>query len=166
VDCACIKANYNFQLKALDSKTLLYQDFSDWMEHDYYERPEKYTVEVTPPNSNKSVKLEIKTNGLNVITSKELGFGENSCLPQGVFSFMAKSCGNTYVRYKGVTPDLECRVECALLQGVDPLEISRLTTKIKSIHYNLERDMITEANKIFKVVTKEIDLLECDCGCC
>jgi hypothetical protein len=167
VDCHCIKKNYDFQLKSLDAKTLLYQDFSDWMSHEYYIKPDKYKVEVKPPNRSKYVELEMDSTGINILTSKELGLGsENSCLPLGVYYFKVVSCGNTFMRYKAVTSDLECRLQCMLVDGIDPLRIAKLDAQIKSIHYNLEADKAIEANKIFKIIKREIDLIECDCRCC
>jgi hypothetical protein len=165
MECSCIKGNFNFQLKSLSTEVLLYQDFSDWMTYDYYIKPEEYKVQVTPPNRSKSIELTISS-GLNVITSEDLGMGLSTCLPEGVFSFAVTNCGNTFTRYKAVTPDLECRLQCMIAQGVDPLKVAKLDAQIKSIHYSLEKDLTIEANKIYKTVKREIDLIECDCSCC
>lgn len=162
--CSCIKKNFNFHFEALNTKTALFQDFSDWMSGEHYVKPERYTVEIKLPNRKGFKKKEVDALSFNKITSED--FGYSSCLPDGVYTFKTESCGNVYTRYKAITPDLECRVQCMLAKGIDPLKVATLSAQIKSIHYNAELDKIIEADKLYKLVKREIDLIECDCSCC
>lgn len=164
--CSCIKKNFDFHFEALDTKIIMFQDFSDWMTDEHYIKPDKYKIEIKPPNSSKFYEKEVDATSFNKITSEDLGYSSYKCLPEGIYAIRTESCGNVYMRYKALTPDLECRLSCALLQGVSPLKIAELSTLIKSIHHNVERDRSIEASKILKVVKREIDLLECSCNCC
>lgn len=167
MDCSCIKGKFDVILDSLDSRTLLYQDSSQWMTGARYQLPETYKVQVKPPYSSKFFDIEVPTKGFKTLTSKDLGAGsDGNCLQEGVYAFKTESCGESYLLYKSVTPDLECRLRCMLTQGVDAIKVSELTTQLKSVAYNAERDLIIEANNILKVVKREIDLIECNCACC
>lgn len=166
MDCNCIKKNYDFTLQSLSTKKLSYQDFSDWMVGDQYIKPDTYTIQIKTPNSLKTTDVEVNSTGVNILTSEDLGGGDGNCIPEGVYCFTVETCGNKATRYTGVTADLECRIACMISRDVDPILIAKLQTQIKSIHYSLGLDMTIEANKIYKVVKREIDLIECDCSCC
>lgn len=137
------------------------------MDHDYYVKPNQYEIEIKGANNTLGNKLKVPSSGFAILTPTDLGLPSNeSCIPDGVFSVQTETCGDTFLRYKALTVGMECRLKNALVKGEDPLRIAKLKTQVESIHYNLERDMIVEANKLFKIVKKEIDLIECDCDCC
>lgn len=164
--CSCIKKNFNFHFESLNTKVAMFQDFSDWMTDDHYIKPDRYTIQIKPPNSTKFYDKEVDAISYNKITASDIGAPEGSCLPEGVYAIKTESCGNVFMRYKALTPKLECRLQCALISGAPTLKISELDTLIKSIHYNVERDRSIEASQILKIVNREIDLLDCDCNCC
>lgn len=164
--CSCIKKNFDFQFDAIDTKIILFQDLSDWMQEDHYIKPEYYTIQIKQPHSKKFYEKKVDAVSYNKITSEDIGLSGSLCLPEGIYTIKTESCGNVFMRYKALTPDLECRLSCALLQGVDPLTVAKLEEQIKSIHYNVERDRAIEASKIYKIVKREIDLLDCNCNCC
>lgn len=167
MDCSCIKGKFDIILDSLNSKTLLYQDISEWMSGARYQLPETYTVQVKSPHSKEFFDVEVPTKGYKTLTAKDLGIGsDGSCLQEGIYSFKTVSCGESYLLYKAITPDLECRLRCMLTQGIDPMRVAELTTQLKSVAYNAERDLIKEANSILKIVKREIDLVECNCSCC
>lgn len=164
--CSCIKKNFNFHFESLNTKVAMFQDFSDWMTDDHYIKPDRYTIQIKPPNSTKFYEKEVDAISYNKITSEDIGYPRGVCLPEGIYVIKTESCGNVYMRYKALTPDLECRLSCALVSGIPPLTIAELDVLIKSIHYNVEIDKSIEASKLLKTVKREIDLLECDCNCC
>src|SRR5687768_5846863 len=106
MSCSCIRGNYNLYAWSIDTKTILYQDLSDWMDDSGYEIPTEYIVTITPPGSSKSFPVTVKVGQLNRFTATEIG-----SIKDGVYCFETSSCGEKYTRSIAIFPLLKCCVK-------------------------------------------------------
>lgn len=168
MNCACIRGTgrkFDFYLELLDCDTLVFTDLSNWMDEEYYTIPEEYPMTITLPNGSKK-DVMFKPKSSTIITSSELGSG---CLLDGVYCFTVSSCGYTYSRNRGITCSLECKLD-TLTSKLDTSvvyskalmdKILRLSLYIESFKINAEIGKINQATSIFKVLSKELEDVDC-----
>lgn len=162
IRCSCIRGNYNVYVKALDKKTLIYQDLSDWMDEPRYDLPETYTVTVIPPGESTGVSLELNIRNTNRISEDDLG-----CIKDGVWCFQTESCGTLYKRSVGIFYSIECCIRKAYATESDKSykaikEVEMFVTLAKSA---VSINNIQEATEFLEIAQKKLDRIKCDCNC-
>lgn len=160
--CACIRNNFNFYAKAIDKKTIIFQDLSDWMDEDGYDFPAEYTVEITPPATSKSYSVNIKVGQINRLTEKDLG-----SIKDGVYCFKTESCGKQYTRSVAIFPKLECCIKqlWATLDSSRYDDITEIENHLKLVSINTELNNIQLATKELNITKKLLENIKCDCDC-
>lgn len=160
MECTCIRGIYNFYVKAVDIKTLVYKDLSDWMDDDNYIYPEKYPVFITPPGTSKAEKIELLVSSINKIDQ----FGN---LKNGIYCFETTSCGVKYTKSVAIFPKLECCVKQAWATlGLEfKTRIEEVESYMKSASINAEYNNVKTASQNLKIAEKLLDNLKCDCNC-
>lgn len=157
-NCSCIRGIYNFHVQAIDTKIIIYQDLSDWMDDDGYSKPDTYLVKITPPRKFNSIDFIMKVDSTNRIDSSKLGK-----LLDGIYCFEAESCGVSYKKNVGIYPNIACCLKKAFLKDYEKaLEVK------KHLHLfvlNVELGFIIEADKNLKIAKKLLDNIKCDCDC-
>ncbi len=164
-NCACIKKEaqgFDFSLDSYDCKGLLFIDTTNWMVDDNYSLPDTFDITVVLPSKN-DVKVTLKPNTTNKISAKDLGFG--ACLPDGIYCFKTESCGYKYSRNKAVVCTLKCRLHNLIAKSEDWHTINKIKNLIEAIEVSAEMGLELQAQNLFKVVQKELDILECFCTC-
>lgn len=161
-ECSCIRGNYNYHVEAVDSKTILYQDLSDWMDDEGYVYPQNYEVMVTPPLKFTPIPLSVDTGSFTKITSSEIGE-----VRDGIYCFQTSSCGHTYMRTKAIFPKIECCVKQAWVTlGPDKHEeIESVENHLKLATINAELNNVQLASKHLKYAQRKLENLKCDCDC-
>lgn len=162
MDCSCIRSNYNFYTEAIDKKTIIYQDLSDWMDEEGYVIPYEYEVNITPPTSSTPKPVIMRVGEINRLTSKELG-----AIKDGIYCFEVSSCGYSYARSKAIFPHLECCVKQAWATlGIEWQEsIEEIENHIKLASINAELNNVQLASKELKIAKKLLENIKCDCDC-
>lgn len=166
MNCSCIKGDgsYHFTLEPLDCETLIYKDFSEWMEEDYYVVPDYYEVQVIPPGSTDPLPLLLKVNESNSITTRELfGSKEKSCIPDGVYCFILENCQYKYTKHKAVTCSLRCELDSLIATSDDEQRIEELELLVRSIHEKTNLGQIDKASKLYDIARKLINKCKCNC---
>ena len=137
MNCSCIKGegSFNFTLEPLDCETLIYKDYSEWMEGDRYSFPETYTVQVFPPGANDPIHLDLNVGESNSITSIELFGGTTKRqIPDGVYCFTLENCQYRYIKHKAVTCSLDCALDNLIATSDNIDAVDKLEFLIRSIH--------------------------------
>jgi|31_taG_2_1085359.scaffolds.fasta_scaffold00372_7 hypothetical protein len=170
MSCSCIKgtgSKFDFKLESVDCKTLLLTDLSNWNDDKGYFIPESHQITVTLPVSNKQVVVNIKPQGTTVFNGDNLETSE--CLPDGIYCFSIDSCGKVYTRFRAVTCLLECRFD-RLTQKLAKKEVSiekyiELSNYLEIMKASAKMDQSQKAADFYKILTKELDNLDCECNC-
>lgn len=161
-NCGCIKNNFSFHAEAIDRKTIIYQDLSDWMEGDSYTLPTMYDVEVVPPGQSSGIILSLLVTSTNKITKDDLGR-----ILDGIYCFKVESCGKKYIRSVAIFPYIECCVKqaWASLDVSYADQIREIERYLKLTKINAELNNVKLANSNLKIAKKLLENLKCDCNC-
>lgn len=162
MDCSCIGGNYNFHAEAIDKKTLIYQDLSNWMDEKGYVYPTQYDIDITPPASSVAKTVTLYVGQINRITSEEIG-----SIKDGIYCFEIDNCGTKYKRSKAIFPYLACCVKQAWATlGIEWQEsIEEIENHLKLASINAELNNVQLASKELKIAKKLLENVKCDCDC-
>ena len=164
-DCGCIKENYDFTLKSMDSKTLVYQDMSTWMEGAEFSTPDKYSVSVQMPGKTTGELLDLSIFSQSAIRSENFGSSSHA-LPDGIYCFTLSNCGTTFTRTKAVLYSLECCLQsakAAMKDDKDLEKIIKMEFYLDSIRINADLGKVQKAQEYFDLAKKELSNLNCNC---
>ena len=169
--CSCLSGSGSLKLtfEPLDCKTLLYEDFSDWMTEDHYDIPEEYEILVALPAQKHPAKIKVKTGVKNKLTSKELQGMGDLCLPDGVYCFTLDSCGKKYQVHKGISCRLQCCIDQAISQTTSDRDWEKLIevrNYVDSFHSNADQGKLKHAQQAYVVAEKLLKQLNCPCNSC
>ncbi len=139
---------------------------SDWMvEDEIYAKPESYELEITDPNRPKSHTITIKTDKRNRVSPEDLGInGQN--FNDGIYCFKTSSCGIKYQRNKLLSCQIECCIDdmvSKLTKREDVILLDEIRLLLDSCKINTELGNMTKANEQYKMVTKLLKNLNCNC---
>lgn len=162
MDCSCIRGNYNYYAEAIDKKTIVYQDLSDWMDDEGYVLPTEYDVDVTPPASSTAKTITMKVGQINRLTSEELGQ-----IRDGIYCFQVVSCGEPYTRSQAIFPYIQCCLKqaWATLGGESHESLEEIENHLKLAKINAELNNVQLASKELKIAKKLLENIKCDCDC-
>jgi hypothetical protein len=162
MDCSCIRGNYNYYAEAIDTKTIIYQDLSDWMDDEGYIYPVDYQVSITPPTSSQPKIFTMRVGEMNRISSEDIGH-----IRDGIYCFTVVSCGDRYVRSQAIFPHLRCCVKQAWATlGIEWQEaIEEIENHLKLATINAELNNVQLASKELKIAKKLLENIKCDCDC-
>ncbi len=166
VSCSCIKGNFDLSIGYNGCSTLLIEDMSDWMvEGQIYSKPESYSLEILTPNRPKSHTVTILTDKRNRVSPEDVGIN-GSIFNDGIYCFKTESCGIKYQRNKL----LSCQTECCISDAVarlknkeDVILLDEIRLMLDSCRVNTEIGNLTKANDQFKMVSKLLKNLNCNC---
>lgn len=159
--CSCIRGNYNFYVKALDNKTLIYKDMSDWMEEAQYDQPTTYDVVVIPPGESIGKTFEFKVSEVNKITTDDF-----ATIKDGVWCFQTVSCGVSYERSVGVFYSIECCIRKAYAQMPQNEEhIREVERYINAAKSAISIGKNNEAAEYLEIAQVKMNRLNCNCDC-
>ena len=161
-NCSCIAGNFNFYAEAIDRKTIIFQDLSEWASGDGYEYPSEYEMEVIPPATSKSYKVTVKTGQINKYTEEQIG-----TIKDGVYCFKVDSCDNTITRSTALFPTIECcvRQSWATLDESKYDQLREIENNLKQVVSHVELNNIQSATKKLNITKKLLENLKCDCDC-
>jgi len=159
MDCTCIRGIYNFYVRAVDTKTLIYKDASDWMDEDNYIHPSKYTVKMTEPGKGTAESIELLVGSQNAIRKESL--------KDGIYCFETDSCGKHYKKSVAIFPHLACCVKQAwATMGIDfKSRIEEVESYLKMAQINAEYNNVKTATQNLKMAEKLLNNIKCDCDC-
>lgn len=167
MECACIRgtgSKFDFYLDLLDCDTLVFTDLSNWMTEEYYNIPDQHPMTITLPDGTK-VEVMFKPQGSTIFRSSDLGIG---CLLDGIYCFSTYSCGYTYSRNEALLCSLECKLDTLISQidtsvygksGID--KAKTLSMYLESCKTNARLGKIDRATKLFNIVAKELEGVDC-----
>jgi len=162
IRCSCIRGIYNIVVKALDKKTLNYQDFSDWMDEDRYEHPETYEVIVTPPGTSDGYSLTLSTICANKITEEQVG-----CIKDGIWCFETNSCGVNYKVSVGIFYSIDCCLKKAF--ATEPKKnyeaLKEVEMFLELAKSSISINNFKEGSEYLDIAQKKLDIIKCDCNC-
>jgi hypothetical protein len=132
------------------------------MDEDYYVIPDEWPMEIKTP-SGKTVTVNFKPQSSTIIRSSDIGI-----LFDGIYCFKTESCGHDYTRNEAIICSLECKMD-TLISMVDAsnenkelLEKAKgLNILIESIKTNAHNGKIEKALRTFKIVSKELENIDC-----
>lgn len=175
--CGCIKKDYNFALSSMDSKTLLYQDLSIWMQGPQFTIPETYVVGITLPTMKEPVYVRLSTQNISMLTSVELmNTTTPQDLPDGIYCFIVDEnsskegyCGTSFMRTRAVTQGLECCRDSILAMAPSspqsiPDTIQLLDFYIDATKVNAELGKDLKAQEFYQLAKDLCKQWNCDCN--
>lgn len=162
IRCSCIRGVYNFLVKSVDKDSFVYHDLSNWMVEDRYEVPETYDVVVTPPGKSEGISLVFYTEGINRVTSDDVG-----CIKDGIWTFETVSCDTGYKRSVGIFYKIECCLKKAF--ATEPKKNYEALKEVE-MFLNLSKSSVEiqnfkEASEYLKIAQSKLDIIKCDCNC-
>jgi hypothetical protein len=162
MECSCIRGNYNYYAEAIDKKTIIYQDLSNWMDDEGYIYPETYEVNVTPPTSSTPIAITMRVGEINRLSSEEIG-----TIKDGIYCFQVESCGDPYTRSQAIFPHILCCIKQAWATlGIEWQDsIEEVENHLKLAKINAELNNVQLASKELKIAKKLLENIKCDCDC-
>lgn len=169
--CACIK-HYDFKIECLDTTKFLYVDLSEWMDGEEHTIPEKQKIEITIPDSERTVQVYVKPQSATTITHKDLGIP--SCLLDGIFIFTvlpldeeSYGCGIKSTKCSAVMCGIECCLDAAFSTLGDEKydELKRIENLLNNSKNSSELQKSKQANDEYRMAKKLLDKLHCECNC-
>lgn len=169
---SCIKGNYDFIVKEIDSSAFLYQDISTWQEGTNFCVPESYKVAIYFPGNSDPVYTNFSTTLLNKVTLESLGV-ENlySKIKDGVYYFGVEEgsegyCGIAFRKSVAIIPSLQCCFDKAFLKYAlfRKDEIKHIEFLIRSVRLNALVGNIQMSEDYYDLAKSALMKLDCDCS--
>ena len=159
-NCSCIRGVFDFEIKAVDTETLVYKDLSDWMDDSNYVHPISYSIAITPPASSNKKTINVQVDSLNKI--KEFGK-----LKDGIYCFETESCGVKCKKSIGIFPNAECCVKQAWVTLGEQFsdKLREVEDYLKQASINAEYNNVQKKKKNLLIAQKLLENLKCDCNC-
>lgn len=161
MDCSCIKGNFDVETLEVAADKFTVTDISDWMQEVRYTIPDTFGVEVIPPASSSGPTLQLEPARSVTITKDDIA------MKDGVYTFKVESCGVVYLKHKLVIPKMRCCLDQAWVQMSDKYhaELLEIEKYIKGTDVSVEFNQMNQALTFFKIASKLLDNLKCDCNC-
>lgn len=170
--CFCIKGvpGFDFYLKVLDTKTLIYNDLTSWVTDEPYTIPDTYDVEITLPDSNVRT-LSLNTQKSTVIKAEDAGISK---FKDGIYSFFiaplsdtSGGCGYSYTKISGVFPNLECCIDNAYSKLNDDkfLDIREVDSWLQRAKISSSLGKEKQSLNEWMIAKKLLQKLNCECSC-
>ena len=166
--CSCIQGdNFNFHIDAY-KEGLVYQDVSKWVLDSNYQVPTSYHVDITLPEKQNAIRVEILLSG--TIYPQDLGLTE---FPDGIYkislvectgSEFKGCCGKIYTRYALIIPGLECCLKDAYAR-LDYSEVNKVQVFFDQAKLSIELRKTKEAAKLVQKGKLALQSLNCNCPC-
>ena len=169
---SCIKGNYDFIVKEIDSSAFLYQDISTWQTGNNYCTPESYRVAIYFPHNSDPVYTNFSTDSFNKVTPQSLGI-ENPYpkFTDGVYYFSIEEgsegyCGVAFRRSVAIIPALQCCFDKAFLKYAlfRKDEIKHIEFLIRSVRLNALVGNIQMSEDYYEQAKSALKKLDCDCS--
>lgn len=173
MNCYCIKNNnFNFALIEINCYTYIYQDLSEWITPPV----ENYIVKITPSGSNQQYDLVINA-GTNtgIINSTAIGLGENTKLPNGIYTFEVTICDKIFTKKELILCKLKCQyansisslnIGCNDLKNKKKLqELSEYQLLFDSIEYNKRCCKWNKVKELIEYLNTNLNGVNETCGC-
>lgn len=168
----CIKGNYDFWIKEIDSKAFLYQDTSDWQTGANFCKPDTYKVAIYPPGNSDVVTLDFPTSSLIKVTPDSLPSASNSLkFKDGVYYFSIEEgsegyCGTIFRKSVAIIPSLQCCFDKAFMRyALDRRdEINHIEFLIRQVRFNALVGSIQTSEKYYELAKSALKKLDCDCS--
>lgn len=169
-NCFCIKGVYDFVLKVIDTKTILYTDLTQWMLDAPYVLPDQYRVALTLPDSS-VISFYAKALNNTILKASELGIPK---FKDGIYCFTidpldeeSGGCGIKYTKSYGVFPSIECCLDKAYSTLSDDKydDIKDVEKHLEMATFSSEIGMEKESEKQWVIAKKLLDKLNCNCSC-
>lgn len=169
---SCIKGNYDFFIREIDSKNFLYQDTSTWQEGPTYCTPEKYKVAIYFPGNSDPIYTDFSTTSLTKVTLDSLGVADvYPKIKDGVYYFAVENgsegfCGRVFKRSVAIIPSLQCCFDKAFIRYAlyKKNEIDHIEFLIKSVRLNALIGNIQLAEDYYGQAKEALTKLDCDCS--
>lgn len=164
--CSCIRGRYDFHVTAY-KEAIIYQDFSEWIVDDTHSFPESYTIEVTLPESNKGIRLEVGVN--HVIYPEDLGL---TCIKDGIYCFTVVDCGSKtftgccgviYKQSRLIAPKTRCCIDDSYATLDRYNETKDIEEMFEQAKISIELNQVKKARKQFEYVQKKLKYINCNC---
>lgn len=160
-NCSCIKGVYDFKLESYDCRTLLYNDLSDWVADEGFEKPESYPITISRPNRVSSETVEVSTEGYTKLTPEDFGDPASWLIPDGIWKFEFENCGTLYTKHVAVTCLLQCKIDSLLAQNKSITLITEYQARLDKIKLAVKHNNLKNASKMFKLLTEDLACYNC-----
>jgi hypothetical protein len=170
---SCIKGNYDFFIREIDSKTFLYQDTSDWQSGTNFCKPDTYKVAIYPPGNSDPIYTDFSTNNsLTKVTLETLGLTDvYSKFKDGVYYFSVEEgsegyCGIEFKRSVAIIPSLQCCFDKAFMRyALDRRdEINHIEFLVRQVRFNAMIGSIQASEDYYNLAKSALTTLDCDCS--
>lgn len=169
---SCIKGNYDFWIKEIDSKTFLYKDTSDWQTGANFCKPDSYKVTIHPPGNSDPIYTDFSTDSLTKVTLDTLGLAEvYSKFKDGVYYFSIEEgsegyCGHIFRRSVAIIPSLQCCFDKAFMRYalIRRDEINHIEFLIRQVRFNAMTGSIQASEEYYDQAKSALTKLDCDCS--
>jgi len=170
MDCPCIKKReFDIVISNRGCEYLVLEDQSVWVQDFGYEKPETFEVTIKIDSRNIEKKVTLKTNGKNILTSKDLFDSTDlECLPDDVYCISTVSCGYELTINKANLCGVKSKLNELIYKYAETMNADQrkiifdLKLLIQSIEVNAEQDNITTARRLFKDVKDKLKAYHCD----
>lgn len=160
----CIKGNYDFFIREIDSNAFLYQDTSTWDEC----TPENYRVTLYPPGNSDPLYINLSTTSLNKVTSESLGISK---ITDGVYYLAIQEgsegyCGVEFRKSIAIIPSLQCCFDKAFLRYAlyRKEEIKYIEFLVRQVRLHALVGNIQQSEDVYDLAKAALSKLDCDCS--
>lgn len=154
--CSCLKGTYDFLITQTRCGEVTYLDRSEWQTGAEFVSAPEFQLSIKFPDGS------TRTYDGTVGTPIDLNLGE--CVEPGVYTASVTSCLDTYSKKFAIT----CSLWCGFLKSVAKVGY---TDHIRDIKERIERAEISAATdfvtaiSLIKSVKRDLERIDCSCGC-
>lgn len=160
MECHCIEKLFDIHVEMKGPSILVVQDESKWMNDS---KPDSFPVLLRITNQRKEIALNIKTDGRNLFSFKDIFGAEDGCFPDGIYCFLTQSCGIKYEVSRAVTPNIDCRLnETLAASNKDFSEYTTLSATAKAMSFSAELGQPDKASGMLNFLKKSLINKHCD----
>jgi hypothetical protein len=158
--CSCIKGSYDFVVTEINCDKVLYQDLSVWMEGENYTLPPTYKLDIYDIDNQGTTTTLLQTIDVNTKGITDIA----KYVKDGVYEFRVVSCENTYKRWVGIAPKLQCCLDRYLASSeYDEKKYTEADRLLKGVRTTALFNQPAEAIAFYKMAKRLVDKLNCDC---
>lgn len=171
MNCACIEGHFDYHILPSTCVEIKFQDKSLWVE-----KPEKYTIGVTPPGYSQEYSVSVYTNTVNFITPQALFNNSKTSFNDGVYCVTTSDCCNvTYKRRFLKSCTIDCKItnilaeeltKCKEEQDEDKIECAQNSKMlVEGAKYAMLCGDYTKVQELIKLANEALDKYSCKCPC-
>lgn len=168
MSCFCIKGVYDFNIKVIDTYTLIYEDLSLWMQDSNYIIPTTYNVKMILPDESY---IYFDANPLNatILRASDLGLSK---FKDGIYCFLLEAlneesgaCGVEKYKNTGIFPNIRCCIDSAYSTSDKKDDIKEVDSFLKDAEFSASLGKKEESYTRYVQAKRLLERLNCNCTC-